>query len=35
VAKTVDFFYGIGSRYSYLAATQMDRLAADTGATVR
>jgi 2-hydroxychromene-2-carboxylate isomerase len=35
MAKTVDFFYGIGSRYSYLAATQMDRLAADTGATVR
>jgi 2-hydroxychromene-2-carboxylate isomerase len=35
VAKTVDFFYGIGSRYSYLAATRMDRLAADTGATVR
>src|SRR5262245_38347091 len=32
---TVDFFYGIGSRYSYLAATRMDRLAADTGATVR
>jgi 2-hydroxychromene-2-carboxylate isomerase len=35
MAKTVDFFYGIGSRYSYLAATQMDRLAADTGARVR
>src|SRR5262245_6305185 len=32
---TVDFFYGIGSRYSYLAATRMDRLAADTGAAVR
>ena len=35
MAPAIDFFYGIGSRYSYLAATQMDRLAADTGATVR
>lgn len=35
MAKTVDFYYGIGSRYSYLAATQMERLGADTGATVR
>ncbi len=35
MAKIVDFFYGIGSRYSYLAASQMERLAADTGATVR
>lgn len=35
MATAIDFFYGIGSRYSYLAATQMDRLAADTGATVR
>jgi len=35
MANTVDFFYGIGSRYSYLAATQMDRLAADTGAALR
>lgn len=35
MAKSVDFYYGIGSRYSYLAASQMERLAADTGATVR
>jgi 2-hydroxychromene-2-carboxylate isomerase len=35
MGKTVDFFYGIGSRYSYLAASQMERLAQDTGATVR
>ena len=27
----VDFFYGLGSRYSYLAATQLPRLAAETG----
>jgi len=33
--KTVDFFYGIGSRYSYLAASQMDQLQQDTGASVR
>jgi 2-hydroxychromene-2-carboxylate isomerase len=26
----VDFFYGIGSRYSYLASTQLDRLATET-----
>ncbi len=26
------FFFGIGSRYSYLAATQVPRLAAETGA---
>ena len=35
MATTVDFFYGIGSRYSYLAASQMERLGRDTGATVR
>jgi 2-hydroxychromene-2-carboxylate isomerase len=35
MTAAVDFFYGIGSRYSYLAATQMGRLAADTGAAVR
>ena len=29
---TVRFFFGIGSRYSYLAATQVPRLAAETGA---
>ena len=26
----VEFFYGIGSRYSYLASTQLERLAAET-----
>ena len=31
----VEFFYGIGSRYSYLASTQLDRLAAETGYRVR
>jgi 2-hydroxychromene-2-carboxylate isomerase len=30
--RTVDFYFGIGSRYSYLAATQISRLAAETGA---
>jgi 2-hydroxychromene-2-carboxylate isomerase len=30
--STVKFFFGIGSRYSYLAATQIARLAAETGA---
>ena len=27
----VEFFYGLGSRYSYLASTQLDRLEAETG----
>lgn len=31
----VDFFFGPGSRYSYLAATQMERVAAETGARFR
>jgi 2-hydroxychromene-2-carboxylate isomerase len=31
----VEFFYGLGSRYSYLASTQLDRLAAETGCRVR
>lgn len=31
----VDFFYGIGSRYSYLASTQLDRLTAETGCRIR
>jgi 2-hydroxychromene-2-carboxylate isomerase len=31
----VDFFYGLGSRYSYLASTQLARLAAETGCRVR
>jgi 2-hydroxychromene-2-carboxylate isomerase len=35
MGKTVDFFYGIGSRYSYLAASQMEQLEQDTGASVR
>lgn len=32
--RTVEFFYDIGSPYSYLAATQMDGLAARTKANV-
>ncbi len=28
---TVDFYYGLGSRYSYLASTQLARIAAETG----
>ncbi len=28
---TVDFYYGLGSRYSYLAATQLARIAVETG----
>jgi 2-hydroxychromene-2-carboxylate isomerase len=31
----VDFYYGIGSRYSYLASTQLERLAAETGGEIR
>jgi 2-hydroxychromene-2-carboxylate isomerase len=31
----VEFFYGPGSRYSYLASTRIDRLAAETGCRVR
>ncbi len=27
----VDFYYGLGSRYSYLASTQLERIAAETG----
>ena len=34
MADSVEFFYGIGSRYSYLASTQMDALERDTGCTV-
>ena len=30
--RTVQFFFGIGSRYSYLAATQVPSLARETGA---
>jgi 2-hydroxychromene-2-carboxylate isomerase len=32
--RAVDFFYGLGSRYSYLASTQLDRLTAETGCRV-
>lgn len=32
---TVDFFYGIGSRYSYLASTRLERLSAETGCAFR
>jgi 2-hydroxychromene-2-carboxylate isomerase len=32
--KTVDFYYSIGSRYSYLAATQIDALQKATGCHV-
>jgi 2-hydroxychromene-2-carboxylate isomerase len=31
----VEFFYGLGSRYSYFASTQLDRLVAGTGCRVR
>ncbi|MCH7795668.1 MAG: 2-hydroxychromene-2-carboxylate isomerase [Proteobacteria bacterium] len=31
MALAVDFYYGLGSRYSYLASTQLDRIAAATG----
>jgi len=35
VIRSVDFFYGLGSRYSYLASTQIAQLEADTGCRVR
>jgi 2-hydroxychromene-2-carboxylate isomerase len=35
MARTIEFFYGIGSRYSYLASSQMEQLERDAGATVR
>jgi len=31
----VDFYYAIGSRYSYLASTQIARLERETGCRVR
>jgi 2-hydroxychromene-2-carboxylate isomerase len=31
-AAVVDAYLGLGSRYSYLASTQLDRIAAETGA---
>jgi 2-hydroxychromene-2-carboxylate isomerase len=35
MARTIEFLYGIGSRYSYLASSRMEQLERDTGATVR
>jgi len=32
--RTIVFFYGIGSRYSYLASTQLERLTAVTGCRI-
>lgn len=34
MTRRVDFFYGIGSRYSFLASTRMDGLEKETGCTV-
>ncbi len=31
MALAVDFYYGLGSRYSYLASTQLERIEAETG----
>jgi 2-hydroxychromene-2-carboxylate isomerase len=33
--KSLDFYYGIGSRYSYLASTQIAELERDTGCRVQ
>ena len=33
MAKTVPFYFGLGSRYSYLAATQLDLIEHRTGCT--
>ena len=33
--REVDFFYGLGSRYSYLASTRIARLEEETGCRVR
>ena len=35
VEAIVDFYYGLGSRYSYLASTQVAALEAETGCRVR
>jgi 2-hydroxychromene-2-carboxylate isomerase len=35
MSKTVEFFYGIASRYSYLAATRIAALEAETGCTAK
>ncbi len=34
MSKSVDFYFGIGSRYSFLASTRMDALEQETGCTV-
>lgn len=34
MSKQVDFYFGIGSRYSFLASTRMDALEQETGCTV-
>jgi 2-hydroxychromene-2-carboxylate isomerase len=34
MGPVVEFYYGIGSRYSYLASTQLDALERDTGCRV-
>ena len=31
MALAVDFYDGLGSRYAYLASTQLDRIASETG----
>lgn len=33
--RTVDFYYSIGSRYSYLAATQLIALEQETGCHIQ
>lgn len=34
MTPAVDAYLGLGSRYSYLASTQLDRISADTGAAI-
>jgi 2-hydroxychromene-2-carboxylate isomerase len=34
MTSRIDFYFGLGSRYSYLAATQIAKLECETGATV-
>lgn len=33
MGTAVDFYFGVGSRYSYLAASRIDEIAAETGAS--
>ncbi len=33
-AQRVEFFYSLGSRYSYLASTQLEKLSAETGCVI-